>query len=117
MKLKWLYFVGFYLLVIGLISNTCEAALVTNIPDKLELQTGDILNPFGAELGITLSEEARIGRTQISTVQRQKLDRSFKLDDLGLIFLSCKLTRSYSETSFDKYYLQLIGRSIQVNAP
>lgn len=117
MKLKWLYFLGFYLIGIGLISSSFDTPLVTSDSSNFVSSSTDILSPFGFELGINLSDKARAGRTQVSIFPRQKGDRSDRLEDPGLIFLSCRLSRSYSASDNDKYYLQLIGRSIQVNAP
>ena len=117
MKLKWLYFLGIYLLSIGLISNSFDEVVFIEDSLSYEVQESENVGPQGSELGVNFSDKARAGRANGSFFQRQKADRADKFEDVSLVFLSCKLTRSYSETDIDKYYLQLIGRSIQVNAP
>ncbi|MDX5339214.1 MAG: hypothetical protein LPK25_09310 [Cyclobacteriaceae bacterium] len=117
MKLNWLYFLGFYLMTIGLISNSFNSGFVGKTDAVSPTSLEESLTIQGDQIGVNFSDEARMGRTQVSLFPRQKVDRADKFESFGLEFLSCKLSRSYSETDIDKNYLQLLGRSIQVNAP
>ncbi|MFL0683892.1 MAG: hypothetical protein ACJLTB_11830 [Algoriphagus aquaeductus] len=77
----------------------------------------ETLDVFQFDFSDLIPAEARV-RTSSSSSQRLKNDRNFDaLDFPGLIFLTCRIAKSYSEIHIDKYLKLLIQHTIQVNAP
>ena len=75
------------------------------------------LDVFRIDISEFISAEARL-RNSSTNYQRIKDVRIFEfLDFPGLVFLHCKVEKSYSEIHVDKYLKQLIQYTIQVNAP
>lgn len=61
--------------------------------------------------------EARVRASQ-STSQRIKNERSEDLSpNQGLLFLTCRIAKSYSEIHLQRYFRLFIEFAIQVNAP
>ncbi len=90
-----------------------STASISETPD---LQT-QYLDVFQFDFSDLIPAEARV-RTSSSSSQRLKNERSSYVFELqGLVFLHCKVEKSYSEIHVDKYLKQLIQYTIQVNAP
>jgi hypothetical protein len=82
----------------------------------VDVQTG-YLDVFKFDFSDLIPAEARV-RTSSSSSQRLKNDRGSYVFELpGLIFLRCKVAKSYSEIHIDKYLKLLFQYTIQVNAP
>jgi hypothetical protein len=76
-----------------------------------------ILDEFQFDFSDLIPEEARIRSTN-SHNSRIKNDRIISvLEEPGLVFLVCRLSKSYSEIHIDKYIKFLFQLTIQVNAP
>ncbi|SDA68983.1 hypothetical protein SAMN03080617_01723 [Algoriphagus alkaliphilus] len=95
--------------------NTPELSGISHY-SKADLQT-ETLGVFQFDSSDLIPAEARVRSTSNSS-QRIKDDREFdKVEIHGLIFLTCRIAKSYCEIHIDKYLKQLIQYTIQVNAP
>ena len=74
-------------------------------------------NVFEFDFSDHAPTEARVRGSQ-STSQRGKSERSLELSsNQGLIFLTCRIAKSYSELHLQRYFKLFIEFAIQVNAP
>lgn len=116
MTKRWLLFLGLYLACLSAISFGIDCKVVAAPTAKAISQ--EVLGVVQVGLGDCLPDEARVTRGVASTLPRQRAEgQPYSLEDFGLTFLSCKLIRSYSEIHLEHHAIQLMGRTIQVNAP
>lgn len=92
-----------------------------NVEDTNDLpgftQKSEVLDIFSVDFSDFISLDART-RNISSSSQRFKNDRIFGFIELpGLVFFTCKIEKSYSETCIDKFLKLLFQFTIQVNAP
>jgi hypothetical protein len=77
----------------------------------------EFLDVFWFDFSDLIPEDARV-RTNNTYNSRIKNERVISfLCEPGLVFLVCKLTKSYTEIFIDKYRKFLFQLTIQVNAP
>ncbi|MBC6368524.1 hypothetical protein [Algoriphagus sp. AK58] len=77
----------------------------------------EVLDVFQFDFSELVPAEARV-RSSSSSSQRLKNERVLDtLEAPGLIFLSCRIAKSYSEIHIDTYLKLLFQYTIQVNAP
>jgi hypothetical protein len=107
------------LFLFGLSSFAEGGELAVERPNDLSgfAQNAEVLDIFSVDFSDFVSPDART-RNLSSSSQRLKNDRIFGLIDLpGLVFYTCRIEKSYSETSVDKLLKLLFQFTIQVNAP
>lgn len=86
-----------------------------SFPESSDLQSESI-DVFQLDFSDLIPAKARV--RNYSSSQRLKNERSnFVFELPGLVFLHCRVAKSYSEIHVDKYLKQLIQYTIQVNAP
>ncbi|MBN7813701.1 hypothetical protein J0A68_22280 [Algoriphagus sp. H41] len=116
MSKRWFLFLGLYLACLSGIAFGLDLG-VTAAPVGSKASS-EVLKIAEVGIGDYLPDEARISRGITSAFPRQRFDESFAVSETaGLEFLACKLIRSYSELHLEDYAIQLMGKTIQVNAP
>ncbi len=116
MTKRWLLFLGLYLACLSAISFGMDCQVVVAPTAKAISQ--ETLRLVQVGLVDCLPDEARVTRGIASTLPRQRAEgQSNSLENFGLTFLGCRLIRSYSEIHLEHHAIQLMGRTIQVNAP
>jgi hypothetical protein len=115
--MRWILVITLFFAGLGAFPVGQEQSLPpssTSVP--VDVQT-EYLDVFQFDFSDLLPAEARV-RTSSSSSQRLKNERSSYVFELpGLIFLHCKVAKSYSEIHIEKYLKLLIQYTIQVNAP
>ena len=78
---------------------------------------GETVNVFLQDFSDYFTAKVRV-RTSSNSKQRIKNDRIFEIPELpGLVFLTCRIAKAYSETHIDRYLKLLFQYTILVNAP
>lgn len=115
--MRWFLGIVFFTVLFGALPVE-EDAHHLDVPNPLsnEIQS-EQLDVFQIDFSKFINTEARL-RNSTTNHQRIKDVRFFEfLEFPGLVFLHCKVAKSYSEIHVDKYLKQLIQFNIQVNAP
>ncbi|GMQ30912.1 hypothetical protein [Algoriphagus confluentis] len=105
-----------FLLFLGAYSVR-DYAPVKVLPDSPIISDLDSFSVFESDFSDHVPTEARIRASQSSS-QRIKNERSEDLSPAqGLLFLTCKIAKSYSKIHLQRYFRLFIEFAIQVNAP
>lgn len=115
--MRWFLGIVFFSVLLGSLTMG-EDDYQLGLPKQLsnEIQS-EQLDVFQIDFSEFINTEARV-RNSTTNHQRLKDVRFFEfLEFPGLVFLHCKVAKSYSEIHVDKYLRQLIQFNIQVNAP
>jgi len=114
---RWLLFLGLYISCVGAIAlgldvRTGVTPTIFSDNSHATLQISEV------GMGDFLPDEARLSRGVVTALPKQRVgDLTCNAENWGLEFLACKIIRSYSEIHLEDYAIQLMGKTIQVNAP
>lgn len=116
-NMRWFLGIVLFLVSLGAFPVGTESTIPREkAPLSAEFPT-EVLDVFQFDFSELVSAEARV-RSSSSSSQRLKNERVLDtLEAPGLIFLSCRIAKSYSEIHIDKYLKLLFQYTIQVNAP
>lgn len=117
MSKRGLLFLVLYLSCLGAIAFGIDFRIgVTPLEGYTSSQTTLQVSLLG--IGDFLPDEARVARGIVTALPRQRVgDLPSNPENWGLEFLACRIIRSYSEIHLEDYAIQLMGKTIQVNAP
>lgn len=116
-NMRWFLGIVLFLVSLGAFPVGPESTIPQEkAPLSAEFPT-EVLDVFQFDFSELVPAEARV-RSSSSSSQRLKNERVLDtLEGPGLIFLSCRIAKSYSEIHIDKYLKLLFQYTIQVNAP
>lgn len=115
--MRWFFGIALFIISCGFLSVGDSPCGRQDVWPSVPVSHTETMDVFLLDFSDFFSAKIRV-RNSSNSQQRIKSDRVFELLEVpGLVFLTCKIAKSYSEIHIDKYLKLLIQYTIQVNAP
>ena len=115
--MRWFFGIALVIFSFGVLSVGDKAPGVEISSHLISANQAETVDVFILDFNDFFKAKVRV-RNYSGSNQRIKNDRIFEwLEPKGLVFLTCKIAKSYSEIHIDKYLKLLFQYTIQVNAP
>lgn len=115
--MRWIFWIALVIFSFGAVSvGDSNPGVQESFPSTAGSQA-ETVDVFLLDFSDFFTAKVRV-RTSSQVQQRIKTDRFFEIPEIpGLVFLTCRIAKSYSEIYIDKYLRSLFQYTIQVNAP
>lgn len=115
--MRWFLGIALFVLCCGFLSVGDSPSGRQDVWPSTPVSHAETMDVFLLDFSDFFTAKIRV-RNSTNSQQRIKSDRVFELLEVpGLVFLTCKIAKAYSEIHIDKYLKLLFQYTIQVNAP
>lgn len=115
--MRWFFGIALIIFSFGAISIGDSSPIVQDYQHFTGSFQGETVDVFIQDFTDFFTAKVRV-RNSSNAQQRLKTDRGFEIPEVpGLVFLTCRIAKSYSEIHIDKYLKLLFQFTVQVNAP